>query len=398
MVLVARWAVVALLTAVAAAVGAAPAVAQVAPKNCTIPIRGTPTTFNRCSALFGTVNLVLYWNISDTLTAAFTSNSTGWAALAFSGTGQLMVAPSGPPVRAVVGLSTSVSPTEASAAVYSLLARSPAGVQPLPASEVTAAGYSNVAAERTATGLTVTFTRNISAEPVIGNGFVNILWAEGPPPTSATTLMRHSARQAGTLRFEGRLAVPRKRSDDEDVCFPADAAVEAVGRGLVAMADLRIGDVVAVGGGRTSRVYAFSHADADAVSSFIELSTGGEAKPLRLSPGHYLPVNGRLAAARTVVVGDVLMTGAGPAAVTAVSTTTGVGLYNPHTVDGGLLVDGIRTSCYTTSVDPAVAAALLAPARWATAALGPRAGGWVEAVTAWGRFAAAALPSGRDAL
>ncbi|OSX73614.1 hypothetical protein BU14_0333s0003 [Porphyra umbilicalis] len=408
---VGRWALAALVAAVAVTVAAAPTAGQAA-SNCTISVNGSRAKYNRCTLLTGTVSMKVYWNLTDTtLTAAFMSISTGWAGLAFSGPGQAMVAPNPPPVLAVIGLSTVAAPREASASVYRLLARNSMGVQRLPVAVAENVGYSNVAAFRSPAGLVVTFTRNVSAEPVIGGDAVNVLWAQGPLATGAPALQRHTARQAGVIRFgqpnvgasPGSVSpTPTSTATpagaDEDVCFPADATVEVVGRGRVAMADLHIGDVVAVAAGRTSRVYAFSHADVDAVTPFVELSTATSVRPLRLSPGHYLPVNGRLAAARTVAVGDVLVSAAGPAAVTAVSASTGVGLYNPHTVDGGLLVDGIRTSCYTTAVEPAVAAALLAPARWATAALGPRAGDWVEAVTAWGRSAAAALPSGRDVL
>jgi len=408
-----RWALAALVVAVAVTVAVAPTAGQTV-DNCTISVNGTRTKFNRCTMLTGTVRLGVFWNVTGTtLTAAFTSNSTGWAALAFSGPGKAMVAPNPPPpVRAVIGLSTAAAPQEATASVYNLLARNPSGVRPLPVASAKLHGYTDVTAFRSPAGLVVTFTRNMRAEPAIDGDAVNVLWAQGPLVSAAPQLPKHTGRQAGVLRFgaptaaaspgpgEGGGTTPpaTPARDEEDVCFPADATVEVVGRGRVAMAALHVGDVVAVAAGRTSRVYAFSHADADAVTPFVELSTATAVRPLRLSAGHYLPVNGRLAAARTVVVGDVLTTAAGPAAVTAVAASTAVGLYNPHTVDGGLLVDGIRTSCYTTAVAPAVAAALLAPARWATAALGPRAGAWVQTATAWGRSAAAALPSGRDVL
>jgi hypothetical protein len=51
---------------------------------------------------------------------------------------------------------------------------------------------------------------------------------------------------------------------------------------------------------------------------------------------------------------------------TAVVSTTLVeatGLYNPQTIHGDIVVDGIVASTYTTAVDPQVAHGLLAPLR-----------------------------------
>jgi len=173
---------------------------------------------------------------------------------------------------------------------------------------------------------------------------------------------------------------------DESACFPADATVTLASGEAVRMDALAVGDAVAVGGGRFSDVFAFSHADADAASTFVELTVGAPAadacaaheRPLRLTPGHYLSVNGRMAAASTVAVGDVLLRADGSAAVVArVATRRGAGLFNPHTVDGSILVDGIVTSTYTTAVEPRVAAAALTPLRALYAVGGGRLGGFL---------------------
>lgn len=39
------------------------------------------------------------------------------------------------------------------------------------------------------------------------------------------------------------------------------------------------------------------------------------------------------------------------------------GLYNPHTISGTIVVDGIVASCYTTFMNPLLAHSLLAPLR-----------------------------------
>lgn len=452
--------VVSLLVAAAAvaSVGVTPrGAAGQAP--CMINVGTTPVPYGACLALPGPLNMTVGWSIvnGSTLRAAHVSNSVGWAGLAFSGAGNQMVAAAPPPVRAVVGFTPAGAPGIASAAVYELTGRSSAAVVALTPAAAAAAGYTNVVAARNADGtLAVAFDRALDAPPAVGAGPTNVLWAVGPPPQTGTVLQQHNGRVAGSVTFvaaggggtpapgaspttappvpgpapgasptgeaDASPDVTASPESDDAVCFPADATVDVVGRGRVAMADLRVGDVVAVGGGHPpSAVYAFSHADAAAESTFVSLTTrarsaaaaGGGASasaaapaatpaaaPLRLSPGHYLPVNGRLAAAKTVVVGDTLSAGAAgtPVTVTAVARVAGRGLYAPHTADGAVLVDGIRASCYTMAVEPRVAAALLAPARWAVSLAGASAGRAVGRAVEWGRSAVAALPSGRDVL
>lgn len=78
----------------------------------------------------------------------------------------------------------------------------------------------------------------------------------------------------------------------------------------------------------------------------------------------FLRVNGGLVAAGRIRVGDGLETAAGVASrVTQTSREYGSGLYNPQTLDGEIVVDGILASTYTTAVAPATAHAWLAPVR-----------------------------------
>jgi hypothetical protein len=106
----------------------------------------------------------------------------------------------------------------------------------------------------------------------------------------------------------------------------------------------------------------FSHRDADVVSTFVQIST--KAAELTMTPSHYLYVNGKLAVAGSVKVGDVLVGADGSdAVVTAISTIRTEGLFNPHTMDGDIVVNGIKTSTYTSAVAPSLAHAALWPVR-----------------------------------
>jgi hypothetical protein len=170
------------------------------------------------------------------------------------------------------------------------------------------------------------------------------------------------------------------------------------------MDDLRVGDRVRVSATEFSDVLVFSHQLERVNVEFVVISTADGAS-IRLTPNHYLYVNGTLTAARRVAVGDMLrrirhgagsgMVGAlasGDIAVTSVSMAWGEGLFNPHTIDGDIVVDGIVTSTYTTTVAPGLAHALLWPLRLLYS-LGLAEGG-SYAMALGGDIAASVLPKG----
>jgi hypothetical protein len=158
--------------------------------------------------------------------------------------------------------------------------------------------------------------------------------------------------------------------------------VELENGSRIQMQVLNVNDVVRVGPSEFSKVYMFSHKDAEVKARLVRLSTAQGS--VRLTAGHYLYVNGKLQTARTVQVGDFLSTGK----VTAVSTEWADGLYNPHTMHGDIVVDGVKTSTYTDSVAPSLAHALLWPARMLAAA-GVQVGGddWNQGGQSWATYA-----------
>lgn len=149
-------------------------------------------------------------------------------------------------------------------------------------------------------------------------------------------------------------------------CFPAAATVLLEGGRRVAMRQLRIGDRVqassaADGTPLFSTVYLFSHKDAEARSEFVE-ATFDNGWQLRLSPGHYMLIDGGLVAAGNVGVGKCL-TSDRNVCVMSVRRVRDVGLFNPHTMDGRVVVDDVQVSTFTTAVAPAAARGILAPVR-----------------------------------
>jgi hypothetical protein len=145
-------------------------------------------------------------------------------------------------------------------------------------------------------------------------------------------------------------------------CFPATSFVELNDGSAVRMDALKVGHSVRVGPKEHSEVFMFSHQYTDAQATFVQLQTATSA--IQLTADHYLYVNGKAAQASTVKVGDFLETADGkPAAVSGVTTVRATGLYNPHTIQGDIIVNGFRTTTYTDAINPILAHAMLAPVR-----------------------------------
>ena len=129
------------------------------------------------------------------------------------------------------------------------------------------------------------------------------------------------------------------------------------------MADLQLGDFVLTRSGRYREVILFSHRDAKIRASFIAISTTSN-RTVHLTPGHYIYANGVLKQARDVMPGDALETSVGEkTTATIIHTMTMLGLYNPHTYDDSIVVNGVRASTYTSAISPILAHALLWPVR-----------------------------------
>jgi hypothetical protein len=134
------------------------------------------------------------------------------------------------------------------------------------------------------------------------------------------------------------------------------------------MKDLQKGDAALSQPNTFSTVYAFSHRLPQVIETFIKITTVAN-HTLWLTPQHYIYVNNSLVAARMVKPGDEVTTDGGiQVAVVRVMREKATGLFNPHTLDGDLFVNGIKTSTYTTAVAPSLAHALLWPARVAYSA------------------------------
>jgi desert hedgehog len=106
----------------------------------------------------------------------------------------------------------------------------------------------------------------------------------------------------------------------------------------------------------------FTHRVPNAKSLFISIRTA-TGHTITVSPGHPIFVNNHVRTARDVKIGDILSLVAGESAVVQRSLVNMNGLYNPQTLQGNIMVNGILATTYTEAVRPAAAHAALAPLR-----------------------------------
>lgn len=152
-------------------------------------------------------------------------------------------------------------------------------------------------------------------------------------------------------------------NDDGSACFPGHATVQLMDGSVKKISEVQIGDHVQVGNGIYSDVFMFTHKEAKTKHSFIRISTQS-GYSLTSTKGHYIYINGQVATAMTAVVGDVLDLGNGNRTViNEVSSISSVGLFNPQTVHGDIVVNSIRASTFTRTIEPATAQTMLAPFR-----------------------------------
>lgn len=191
------------------------------------------------------------------------------------------------------------------------------------------------------------------------------------PREQIMSRLNASSESAAASGFVNPIVVPLSTarnstgSESDGNCFPGGAAVELASGETCRMDNLKTGDIVKVGPGLFSNVFMFTHKDPSARASFTILSTLSK-NVIKVTPGHYLYANKKLVPAGEVRFGDFLMLENGSESmVEKVQTVCDApyGIFNPQTVHGDIVVNGIVASTYTTTVDPTIAHAVLLPMR-----------------------------------
>mmetsp|Transcript_2270 Transcript_2270/g.3988 ORF Transcript_2270/g.3988 Transcript_2270/m.3988 type:complete len:649 (-) Transcript_2270:201-2147(-) len=160
--------------------------------------------------------------------------------------------------------------------------------------------------------------------------------------------------------------------EDDSVCFPGSALVELQNGNRVPMKDLQEGDHVRVSVDKFSPVIFFSHKVSDRMFEFVQISwhsASGKEGSLTLSDSHFVYVDGSLVAAKYaeegqfVSVWDDALLKMVNARISSIRKVRELGLYNPHTSEGEMVVENVLVSCYTQTFDAWLAHALLMPVR-----------------------------------
>uniref|UniRef100_A0A7S1T707 Hint domain-containing protein n=1 Tax=Compsopogon caeruleus TaxID=31354 RepID=A0A7S1T707_9RHOD len=146
-------------------------------------------------------------------------------------------------------------------------------------------------------------------------------------------------------------------------CFSSRMKVERVDGTIADMSQLKIGDRVRSSKDTFSEVFAFTHQDPDATAEFLQL-TLSNGQYIELSPGHYLVTDQGLLSADSVQPGQLILGDEGqPVEVFSSRRVHSEGVFNPQTLDGTIVVNGVVCSTYTRAVHPRFAAIVLFPLR-----------------------------------
>lgn len=233
----------------------------------------------------------------------------------------------------------------------------------------------DVASAQPAEGETESVEPDDEEDLLSGDGQTGTPSAEvgaNPTPDGSATIIDDGSGQADgeTTEEEGEpdgsavetSPASTESEDDDDVCFPESASVTLLDGSSARMWQLEVGDEVLVGPNTYSRIFAFSHRDAHVKKLFYTLYTSS-GHAISATQGHFIYANNAAIPIERVQVGQSLRTITGSGVVVKVDRQWMKGLYNPQTVQGDIIVNGVVASTYTKSVVPAVAHAALAPLR-----------------------------------
>ena len=137
-------------------------------------------------------------------------------------------------------------------------------------------------------------------------------------------------------------------------CFPRDAVVELISGKKITIGELDVGDKIKTGPGEYSTVYMFDHKVEDIVSEFVKLSFNDGTR-IRMTSSHYIQTASGLATAGSVGLREKILKSTGEwIQVSGISYEKGIGLYNPYTYTGKIVVDGVVTSAFTNDIHPVI--------------------------------------------
>lgn len=171
--------------------------------------------------------------------------------------------------------------------------------------------------------------------------------AEPGAPMSSSTPFPYDLNQTGSSR---------------SLCFPGDAMVRLDDGSSKPMRLVQVGDRVQTASGTFSDVYFFSHRSDGHIFPFVQVDT--KQSSIVLSHTHYVISERGLVAAEQLHLQDKILSSDGSfMPILKLTNVHRRGLYNPHTLDGSIMVDNLAASCFTSAINWYAAQLLLAPIR-----------------------------------
>lgn len=150
--------------------------------------------------------------------------------------------------------------------------------------------------------------------------------------------------------------------NQKDTCFPSSSLVTLRNGSHLPISELCVGDEVLVDQNSYSTVFAFSHRHEHLQSLFYVLRTSC-GKLVSATKGHFIYADNRLLPIERIHIGQMLRTVNGESQVISIHTQVSKGIYNPQTLHGNIVVNGIIASTYTKSLTINIAHAALTPLR-----------------------------------
>ena len=145
---------------------------------------------------------------------------------------------------------------------------------------------------------------------------------------------------------------------DVTVCFSEQATVEVLGKGVVTMKDLKVGDKILTAKNHYETVYAFGHYQPNQKADFLRIETDQKnsleitADHLVYREGNRYPVNAasiqvgdRLPSLDSIIAADSNINN-NMQTVTKISSVVRTGIYAPLTTSGTFLANGVKVSSY----------------------------------------------------
>ena len=207
----------------------------------------------------------------------------------------------------------------------------------------------------------------VSGTPCPESPTYDVSRPNGPITTDVTGLSSNTAYDCYVVAKNSQgdgICSNKVSTSTQTVCFPYDALVTTP-KGKTMISNLQVGDKVLT---RTpegelvfEKIYLLGHRDFRSVGLFVSIHTQSNAA-LRLTKDHQIPYTSHpnkaceYGPASDVKVGHYVQVvsedgnGISLSKVIAMEEVTGQGYFNPYTMGGNIVVDGIVASCHSSFI------------------------------------------------